>query len=156
MLDQTPTVAMAHASPFSESDVLAFYLSFTPAERRARFKVHADDGYIRRWRATIDSGHYWAAGLDVRGRLLGLVELFGANKSGWERPELAASFPASAGLSPLLAEALIDRGIHAAQTLGACEVVMWLDGEHGFSCFMQKRWAAGIAPDLGAAMIRLS
>ena len=154
MLDQTPTAAMAQASSFSESEVLSFYLALSPADRTARFKVHADDGYVRRWRAAIDRQHYWAAALDRDGRLLGLVELFGSKRAGWKRPELAASFPAAAALSPRLAEALVDRGLEMARALGAWDVVMWLDDQNRFAGSVQKRWPTSIDLDLGTAVIR--
>lgn len=153
MLDQAPTAAVVGS--FSESDILSFYLSLTIPVRRARFKAHADDGYIRRWRSAIDRQHYWVAGIRSDGRPIALVELFGSPRSRWRRPELAISLSPVFGLPFLVVEDLMNVGVEEARSRRAADLVLWLDNEDRIASLARLR-GAWIDTDLCAAVIPLA
>jgi hypothetical protein len=100
----------------SEESVLRFFLDSTTEERIARFGSPATDDTIRAWRSRIDRSNYFAVRHEQGHHMVGLVELFGANATDWQRPKLALTVRSQRDTSAIrihLLEIGPDRGARA-------------------------------------------
>jgi hypothetical protein len=105
----------------SEESVLRFFLDLTTEERIARFGSPATDDTIRAWRSRIDRSNYFAVRHEQGHHMVGLVELFGANATGWQRPELALTVRSQRDTSAIRIH-LLEIGLIAARERGARDV----------------------------------
>ena len=105
----------------SEESVLRFFLDLSTDERIARFSSPVTDDTIRAWRSSIDRDNYFAMSHEQGHHMVGLVELFGAKTSGWQRPELALSVCRQRDTSAIRLH-LLEIGLIAAHERGAREV----------------------------------
>jgi hypothetical protein len=105
----------------SEESVLRFFLGLTTDERIGRFASPATDDTIRAWRSSIDRSNYCAVSHAQGHHMVGLVELFGAKTSGWQRPELALSVRRQRDTSAIRLH-LLEIGLGAARERGSRDV----------------------------------
>ena len=112
--------------PASEGRILSLFCTLTAEQRRARFGAQLADGAIETWRTTIDRESYLPITYEQGSLLVGLVELFGCRRAGWNRPELAITVgQASDGAK--VRQHLMEIGLAAARDLGAVDVLVYFD-----------------------------
>ena len=80
----------------SEAQILSIFYALTFEQRLARFGAPSSDWAIQSWRSKIDRAYYLPVIWEQGRELVGLVELFGSERTCWKRPELALALgPAS-------------------------------------------------------------
>jgi hypothetical protein len=110
----------------AEGEILSLLLQLSIEERVSRFGAASSNWAIRQWRSTFDRAHYLNVACEQGHELVGLVELFGASTTRWERPELAI-VTRQANDRPGICRRLLQVGLLAARDLGAGDVVMCFD-----------------------------